>query len=106
MEWGTMPRTVLVVDDQALPRQALAGELADAGFAVIEAADGEEAWQRFYESVPDVVVTDLVMPKSDGLELLSRIRERSEVAFPTSCSRTCSKRASRRARPRAARASA
>jgi DNA-binding NtrC family response regulator len=79
MEWGAMPRTVLVVDDQALPRQALAGELADAGFAVIEAADGEEAWQRFSESVPDVVVTDLVMPKSDGLELLSRIRERSEV---------------------------
>lgn len=74
-----MPKTVLVVDDQALPRQALANELSDAGFLVVQAQDGEEAWQRFAESPPDVVITDMLMPRSDGLELLGRIRERSEV---------------------------
>ncbi len=74
-----MRGTVLLVDDQPLPRQALANELTDAGFRVIQASDGEEAWLRFAESPPDVVITDMVMPRADGLELLSRIRERSEV---------------------------
>jgi DNA-binding NtrC family response regulator len=70
---------VLVVDDRARPRRALATELGDAGFEVVEAADGAEAWERFCERPPDVVITDLVMPRSDGLDLLSRIRSRSDV---------------------------
>ncbi len=74
-----MRGTVLVVDDRARPRRALATELEDAGFAVLEAADGREAWESFCEHAPDVVVTDVVMPRSDGIDLLSRIRTRSDV---------------------------
>ncbi|MDH3213785.1 MAG: response regulator [Myxococcales bacterium] len=74
-----MRGTILLVDDLARPRRALAAELEDAGFAVIQAADGKEAWQRFCERQPDAVVTDMVMPRSDGLDLLSRIRTRSDV---------------------------
>jgi DNA-binding NtrC family response regulator len=72
-------QTILVVDDQPRPRRALADELRDAGFAVVEAADGDEAWTRFEHERPDLVITDLVMPRSDGLELLSRIRARTET---------------------------
>jgi DNA-binding NtrC family response regulator len=74
-----MRGTVLVVDDRARPRRALATELEDAGFAVVQASDGVEAWERFCQHAPDVVITDMVMPRSDGLDLLSRIRSRSDV---------------------------
>ncbi len=78
-ERQAMRGTVLLVDDLERPRRALAAELEDAGFAVIQAVDGHEAWRRFCEQKPDVVVTDMVMPRSDGLDLLSRIRTRSDV---------------------------
>ena len=74
-----MRPTILVVDDRARPRRALATELEDAGFAVVEASDGVEAWDRFCQHAPDAVITDMVMPHSDGLDLLSRIRSRSDV---------------------------
>ncbi len=74
-----MTGTVLVVDDHARPRRALAAELEDAGFAVTQASDGVEGWEEFCRDEPDVVVTDLVMPRSDGHELLTRIRRRSDV---------------------------
>ena len=71
--------TVLVVDDQLQARKLLGAELEEAGFAVVEAADGEEGWRSFCERRPDVVITDMVMPRSDGLELLKRIRSQSDV---------------------------
>lgn len=70
---------VLVVDDHARPRRALAVELEDAGYAVVQASDGREGWKLFCRHRPDVVITDLVMPRADGLELLNRIRVRSDV---------------------------
>ena len=74
-----MRGTVLVVDDSARPRRALSAELEDAGFEVRQAANGNEAWEIFESTTPSVVVTDLVMPKQDGLRLLEKIRERSDV---------------------------
>ena len=74
-----MRDTVLVVDDKEAPRRALAYELIDAGFDVLEAPDGVKGWESFHRNRPALVVTDLVMPRSDGLELLRRIREHSEA---------------------------
>lgn len=74
-----MHGNVLVVDDQPLPRRALANELRDGGFTVQEAADGAEGWSHFCQHKPDLVITDLVMPASDGLQLLGRIRSQSDV---------------------------
>lgn len=70
---------VLVVDDQELPRRALRAELEEIGFRVLEAGDGREALARFREACPDVIVTDLVMPRVDGIDLLAAIRERSRA---------------------------
>lgn len=74
-----MPGTVLVVDDQPKPRRLLTAELQDAGFEVVEAADGDEGWRSFLSNTPDAVVTDMEMPRCDGLELLRRIRSQSDV---------------------------
>ncbi len=74
-----MAERVLVVDDQPAALRALANELEDAGFDVAVARDGAEAWESFCSRRPAAVVTDLVMPNGDGMELLGRIREQSDV---------------------------
>lgn len=74
-----MPERVLVVDDQPNPRRLLCMELVEAGFEVLEAENGEEGWETFCNEAPDAVVTDMAMPRCDGLELLRRIRTRSDV---------------------------
>jgi two-component system response regulator AtoC len=70
---------VLVVDDRAEARALIASDLVEAGFQVVEAGDGEEGWRRFRRAEPDLVVTDLRMPRADGIELLGRIRRVSSV---------------------------
>jgi two-component system response regulator HydG len=69
-----MKARVLVVDDDAVGRYTLRGVLEDEGLAVEEAPDGEAALARLAESEFDLVVSDLRMPKIDGLELLRRSR--------------------------------
>ena len=73
-----MRGTVLIVDDLDRARRALAREIQGAGFDVIEASNGEEGWHSFSRERPDAVLTDLVMPGSDGHELLRRIRSQSD----------------------------
>jgi two-component system response regulator AtoC len=71
--------SVLVVDDRRESRALVASELARAGFRVTQAEDGHEAWGAFRRDPPDLVVSDLRMPRADGLELLRRIRRVSSV---------------------------
>jgi DNA-binding NtrC family response regulator len=72
-------RKVLVVDDRRESRELVAGDLAEAGFCVVEAGDGLDGWRQFRRDEPDLVVTDLRMPGADGIELLRRIRGVSSV---------------------------
>jgi DNA-binding NtrC family response regulator len=65
---------ILVVDDEEIKRITLADDLATQGHEVVAVADGEEALQQLQQGPFDVVVTDLKMPKIDGLELLKRIK--------------------------------
>ncbi|MFO0616760.1 MAG: ATP-binding protein [Polyangiaceae bacterium] len=68
--------TVLVVDDSSIDRR-LAGRLLEkAGFSVLYAADGDEALAKIARAAPTIVVTDLHMPKLNGLELVEAIRKR------------------------------
>ncbi len=66
---------VLVADDEASARTALATLLRDEGFEVDPAEDGEQALARLQETAPDALVTDLQMPGLDGIQLLQRARE-------------------------------
>lgn len=65
---------ILVVDDEASARQALAEMLAAEGYGVDVVANGAQALQRLQTHEPDVVLTDLQMPGVDGMELLERGR--------------------------------
>ncbi len=66
--------TVLIVDDEANARKGLKMLLEQSGFEVMTAADGAEALEIIATTPPEVVVTDLRMPRIDGLELLRRAR--------------------------------
>ena len=81
--------TALVVDDTAEARALLHEKLAACGFRVAQAGDAFHALERLPEVAPDLVVTDLRMPGQDGIDLVRRIREFSDVpiivitAFPS-----------------------
>jgi DNA-binding NtrC family response regulator len=65
---------ILVVDDEKIKRVTLADDLATQGHEVVTAADGTEALDWLARQPCDVVVTDVKMPRMDGLELLKRIK--------------------------------
>src|SRR5260221_209450 len=68
-----MADRVLVVDDEQSLRKVLAATLQREGYEVEVASDGEEALEALDRDGADVVVTDLVMPKMDGLSLLRKV---------------------------------
>jgi DNA-binding NtrC family response regulator len=72
--------TILVVDDEANARTALAELLRDEGYRVETAADGFKALGKVEEAAPDLVLTDLKMPGMGGVELLEKLREQDEDA--------------------------
>jgi DNA-binding response OmpR family regulator len=66
--------TILVVDDTALAREAVAKLLEYEGFKVLRAEHGRDAWAMMYDNAPDLVLLDLMMPEMDGVTLLRMIR--------------------------------
>jgi two-component system KDP operon response regulator KdpE len=66
--------TVLVVEDDEETRRAVVRELHLRGYAVQEAADGRSALARWEDRRPDLVLLDLGLPDTDGLQLIRRIR--------------------------------
>lgn len=66
--------TVLIVDDSPTVRQMVSDQLLKSGFKVLEAADGEEAIATIQAHAPDLVVTDIVMPRKNGYELCRWIK--------------------------------
>lgn len=72
-----MAETILLVDDEEGIRKVLSISLADSGYEVITAGNGEEALRIFAEQHPPIVLTDIKMPGMDGIELLQQIKQQS-----------------------------
>ncbi|MCS5692304.1 response regulator transcription factor [Cyanobium sp. FGCU-6] len=68
------PVRLLLVDDEPGLRTAVKAYLEDEGFVVTTANDGEEGWTVAQELIPDVVISDVMMPRCDGYGLLKRLR--------------------------------
>ena len=70
---------VLVVDDEKPIRRFLRASLAARGFAVVEAATGEEGLERAVTAHPEVVILDLGLPDIDGIDVIRGIRARART---------------------------
>jgi DNA-binding NtrC family response regulator len=70
---------VLLVDDNSDAIEMVAGELRAAGFNVKTAQDGSEGWAKFRAERPDLVISDIRMPRETGIDLLRRIRGVSDL---------------------------
>jgi two-component system, chemotaxis family, chemotaxis protein CheV len=81
-------KTILVADDSRFIRTSICGSLRNAGYQVVEAENGEEAWQHLRDVLDDcsqsgipvsdklnLIITDVEMPRMDGLHLTSLIRK-------------------------------
>ncbi len=66
---------VLVVDDETIVRESLRDWLGDIGHQVLTAENGAQALGIIEKEKPEIVITDLVMPGMDGIELLKRAKE-------------------------------
>jgi len=75
----TISNVILIVDDDQAIRDSLSKELRAAGYATVTASDGTEGMSAFHSHVPDLVLTDLAMPRSDGFELIAGIRATSRA---------------------------
>jgi class 3 adenylate cyclase len=73
--------TILAVDDQPQNLRLLDAVLSPRGYRVVTASSGEEAMKALGESVPDLVLLDIVMPGIDGYEVCRRIRDNPVTAF-------------------------
>ena len=67
---------ILIAEDDMLILKTLEFRLKKDGHEVIVARDGREAFIKIGESIPDLVITDIMMPFSSGLELTSSIKEK------------------------------
>ncbi len=76
------PATIVLAEDDPHIADMLAEVLEDEGYRVFRASDGFEAWQLCQRHRPNVVITDVMMPRMDGIELLSRLRNSSGPQQP------------------------
>lgn len=76
-----MPQTILLVEDDRSLRLALKGWVKEYGHTVIEASDGQEGWEKFQAQRPKLVITDLNMPRLDGLALTAKIKDLAPETF-------------------------
>jgi len=75
----TLAQVILVVDDDPAIRDSLARELRVSGYTVVLASDGREGVRAFETHAPDLILTDLSMPRSDGFELISAVRPTTQT---------------------------
>jgi CheY-like chemotaxis protein/anti-sigma regulatory factor (Ser/Thr protein kinase) len=70
--------SILIIDDEAPVREVLSMALADRGYEILEASDGREGLEKYRVGNPDLVITDVMMPEMDGIEVLKNIRQVNE----------------------------
>ena len=73
------PKTILIVDDEKSIRDVLIAFFVEQGYDVITASDGREGIAKFQSHPTDLVITDIVMPRVEGIETIRKIRKQSNT---------------------------
>ena len=77
-----MSKTVLAVDDSLTVRELVTFVLTNAGYKVVLAQDGLEGLDQLSRFSPDIIITDINMPRLDGFGFIARARSESACAAP------------------------
>ena len=77
-----MARTVLAVDDSLTVRELVSFVLSNAGYSVVVAQDGLEGLEQMSRCTPDVIITDINMPRLDGFGFIERARGHNGCVAP------------------------
>lgn len=72
-------KTILVVEDSATTRKVIGATLNMKGYRIIEAVDGLEALSKLSEERPDLILLDIILPKMNGYEILSIIKNKRDL---------------------------
>ena len=75
-----MGKTVLIADDSSSMRTMVSFTLSEEGYEVVEAVDGEDALTKFNSGI-SLVITDLNMPRCNGIEMIKKIRNGTVKRF-------------------------
>lgn len=75
------PKSILLVEDDTVLSELFALTLTSAGYAVDRVTNGKEGLDFLEESIPDLIISDIMMPEMDGIEFLTRVRQHSSLRF-------------------------
>jgi DNA-binding response OmpR family regulator len=73
---------ILVAEDEPLMSAAISGRLRSEGYEVIVALDGREALKAIESESPDLIITDILMPFTSGLELIGVVKSNPTINIP------------------------
>lgn len=73
-------KTILVIEDDEVARELMRMALERQGYRVVAAEDGVQGYEEAVKVRPDLIVTDIKMPAADGVHLVRRVRDTSELA--------------------------
>lgn len=74
-----MDHTILLVEDAEMIRLMITSMLEDEGYRVIQAENGQEALDQLYRTIPDLIVSDIVMPVMDGYQLYNEVHNHERL---------------------------
>ena len=77
-----VPKTIMTVDDSPSMRMLLRAALDDLGYSVVEAEDGVHALEKLDGLYPDLLITDINMPRMDGFGLIEKVRGQGRRSLP------------------------
>jgi len=70
-----MKKTILIIEDDPLFRKLLCTWLESDNYQIFEADDGVAGLELYAKNKPDLIITDIVMPEKEGIEVIQKIRE-------------------------------
>lgn len=73
---------ILIAEDEAMMLAALQKNLEDEGYEVVATTDGQEAIEKYHLHSPDLIITDILMPYTSGLELIGVVKSNGERNTP------------------------
>ena len=75
-----MSKKIIAIDDSPPIPKAIKIILSKEGFDVIEAYDGEEGYQKIVETKPDLIISDVGLPKLNGYELFEKVKANTDIS--------------------------